>query len=249
MVVIRAVLICASLMLFLLIILPAGWCFGADSPVTRWLVRRFCGLLLRLLRVRVIHHGRHGVDRTVRLLVANHVSWLDVLVLGSIETLCFVAKLEVAHWPAVSVVARLAGTIFVDRRRRRHIPRVNAVMADRLRAGRSVLLFPEGTTHDGARRGRFFTSHLACLRTRFEREPDLPFCSVQTVGLAYSDPAAAWIGDMSLVPHVWAVLNRSSIRCVLAYEPTFRIERGYDRKQLGRVLGDQIEVLLAGRPA
>ncbi len=164
--------------------------------------------------------------------------------LGSREPLCFLAKTEVRSWPMISAIARTHGTVFLDRRRRRDIPLVNRLMAERLSGGRSVLLFPEGTTNDGTRRGRFLTSHLACLRDRMTAEPSLDHCVVQAAILTYSDASAAWVGDATLLPHVWSVLAGTPITCTLAYGEVRRIVRGFDRKRLGAGLAAEVEEIL-----
>ena len=220
---------------------------GAGALAAVRLSRLFCRVTLRLLRIRVVAtcHGTSGG----RLVVANHISWADILVLGSREPLCFLAKSEVGSWPIVASIARVHGTVFLDRRRRRDIPVANRAMAERLREGRSMLLFPEGTTNDGLRPGRFLTSHLACLRDRMAAEPGLERCAVQTVALAYSDAAAAWVGDATLVPHVWAILTGPPITCTVADGEMRDVERGFDRKRLGTVLAAEVERLLHGAAA
>ena len=204
--------------------------------------KMFCRIALRLLRVRVAVRGGPGLPH--RLIVANHVSWIDVLVLGSIEAPCFVAKREIAAWPGVAGVARRQGTIFVDRTRRRSLPGVNRAIAHRLDS-RSVLLFPEGTTFDGSARGPFRTSLLACFRDRSETVPTREAGLVQSAALTYSDPAAAWVGDATLLPHLWGLLKRPPVLCTLAYGPERAVLPGYDRKTLGRTLAHDVEALLA----
>ena len=131
----------------------------------------FCRGMLWLLDVHVTVERRAVATAGASLVVANHVSWIDILAFGSLSSTCFLAKSEVDRWPVISRFARLKGTVFVDRRRRRSIPPANATMAARLAAGRTVVIFPEGTTGDGTRLGRFHASHLeaaviACRRGR-----------------------------------------------------------------------------------
>ncbi|MEV6597025.1 lysophospholipid acyltransferase family protein [Actinoplanes sp. NPDC051346] len=100
--------------------------------------------LLAALGVRLVWRGR--TPHTGSLLVANHVSWLDVLALLAVAPVTLVAKREVRGWPLVGAMARAAGAIFVDRDRPRRLPETVAEVAAALRAGRSVAAFPEGTT-------------------------------------------------------------------------------------------------------
>ena len=150
---IRAGFIVLLLLVFFSVVMPLapaaerlGW--RISSPASRI----FCRLLLVLLRVEVEVTRSVGVPGA-RLVVANHVSWIDVLAFGSVEPFCFVAKREIASWPVVSAFAAAQGTVFIDRCRRRCIPKVNSDMAERLLSGRSVILVPRGnhTRWNGAR--------------------------------------------------------------------------------------------------
>ncbi len=237
----RVLLIAVAMVFFMALSLPARVLCRPGSRGAHALAWLFCRTLLLVLRVRVEAVGSPG--GAGRLVVANHVSWLDVLVLGSREPLCFLAKREVGTWPVIGGFARLQGCVFLDRRRRRALPGANAAIADRLRTGGTVALFPEGTTFDGTRRGRFHTSLLACLRDRLARDPGLSTCTVQAAALVYSDPAAAWIGDASLLPHLWGLAQRAPVTCVLSYGQVVHVPRGYDRKILGQRLAREVDVL------
>jgi 1-acyl-sn-glycerol-3-phosphate acyltransferase len=125
--------------------------------------------------------------------------------------------------------------------------RRSTAMAARLNGGRSIVLFPEGTTYDGLRRGRFHSSHLACLRIP-DRQAQPGCALVQPVALTYSDPVAAWIGDASLVPHVWQFIRRPGLTCAVRYGVPLAVAPGYDRKALGRALAQAVEKLIE-RPA
>ncbi len=120
-----------------------GWRLGRSAAT--WFQRLACAAL----GVRVRVHGRPAAGK--RLIVANHVSWLDILVLGSIEPMIFLAKKEIGAPALGGRLARLQGIIFVDRGRRRCIPSVNAEMARAMVKGEPVALFAEATTGDGNR--------------------------------------------------------------------------------------------------
>ncbi|MFG3252723.1 lysophospholipid acyltransferase family protein [Streptomyces sp. NPDC048172] len=92
---------------------------------------------------------------TGTLVVANHVSWLDVIALLAVEPVPFVAKREVGAWPVIGTLVRRAGTRFLDREGLRALPGAVAELSGGLRAGRSVLVFPQATTWCGADGGRF----------------------------------------------------------------------------------------------
>ena len=240
----RAGLLVLCLLLFFLGVLSMSLVCRPGSRKARALDGALCRIVLRLLRVRVTVAGRPSPMEANRLVVANHVSWLDTLVMGSVEPVCFLAKREVGSWPVVSTFARFQGTVFVDRRRRRLLPQVNRAIAERLRAGRTMVLFPEGTTYEGSRRGRFFTSHLAGLRDWLPLQPTLQFCAVQPAALVYDDPVAAWVGEATLLPHVWSILNHPGVACTLVYGAPRCVERGFDRKQLAADLAADVEHLV-----
>ena len=242
----KAIAIALVLAAFLIVGIPLQLLirqFGATAD--DWIPALLCRVLLSLLQVRVSAPGRERAAGRGRLLVANHVSWIDALALRSIEPLCITAKQEVGSWPGVATFARLQRTIYIDRRRKRHIPRVNRDMAAQLGHGRSVLLFPEGTTYDGVRRGRFLTSHLGCLAEVLRDDPDRREVVLQTAGIAYSDPAAAWVRAATLLPPLWSLLSRPPLRGTVTYGAVLAVERGQDRKVLGRVLAESVEALLA----
>lgn len=117
--------------------------------------------LLAIVGVRVVVHGRPPAVRGEgALIVANHVSWLDIHVLHSLLPSRFVSKAEVRDWPLIGWMAAQAGTLFLQRARKADARRVNEEMAALLRAGECLALFPEGTTTDGTRLLPFYPSLL-----------------------------------------------------------------------------------------
>ena len=128
------------------------------------------------LRIEV--NGRLARDAPV-LVLANHVSWLDISVIGSLGPLSFVAKSEVERWPVVGLFARLQRTVFIDRARRAHTAEVNATVARRLAGGDIIVLFPEGTSSDGNRVLPFRSSLVGAARAARSRRraPGRSSCS------------------------------------------------------------------------
>src|SRR5688572_31093273 len=119
-----------------------------------WILHRvpmwFHRFLLRLFNVRVIEKGRPPGE-SATLVVANHVSWLDIPVIGSLHPLSFIAKSEIEGWPVVGFMATLQRSVFIDRQRRKATAEVNDALAHRLVKGEVIVLFAEGTTSDGNR--------------------------------------------------------------------------------------------------
>ncbi|WP_461030691.1 lysophospholipid acyltransferase family protein, partial [Streptomyces sparsus] len=140
-----AVLLCGVLALPLVRRLPAA---RRDRLVRRW-VRT----LTASLGVRVRMSGRAVPGPA--LVVANHISWLDVPLLAAVKPGRTLAKAEVAHYPVLGAVARLGGTLFIDRERLRALPHTVAALAAALRDGSTVVAFPEGSTWCGRSIGRF----------------------------------------------------------------------------------------------
>ncbi|MEU7929332.1 lysophospholipid acyltransferase family protein [Micromonospora sp. NPDC049107] len=114
------------------------------APERQALLRGWARGTVRAFGVRLVIKGR--LPRRRALLVANHVSWLDILAVLAVAPTRMVAKREIRSWPVVGLLAAAAGTVFVDRSRPRALPATVRRLADTLRAGRSVAVFPEGTT-------------------------------------------------------------------------------------------------------
>lgn len=138
------------------------------------------------------------------LLVANHVSWLDIVALhAAVPHARFVSKADVLHWPLVGWLAAGAGTLFIERERKRDALRVVHQMAEALDAGDTVAVFPEGTTGDGRTLLPFHANLLqAAIATG---------TPVQPVVLRYSEPGydvsptVTWLGATTLVHSIWHI--------------------------------------------
>ncbi|MFC7734779.1 lysophospholipid acyltransferase family protein [Roseomonas sp. GCM10028921] len=178
--------------------------------------RVFCFLIG--MRIRVVGE-RSGAPRTLYL--ANHSSWLDILVLGATLDAAFVSKAEVGRWPLIGLVARLGRTIFVSRSRGRTGDEAKE-MRERLARGDSLILFPEGTSSDGTRVLPFRSSFLAVadaaaaiqpVSVAYDRLGGLPACRRDR-------PLFAWYGDMSIGPHAWRLCRHAGLRAtILLHEP------------------------------
>jgi len=152
-----------------------GLFFAAAAPVqllainlrwrlAGWIPVLFHRLFLWMFGLHVEMRGSLAAGAPV-LVLANHVSWLDISVIGSIAPLSFVAKSEVAGWPVISWFAKLQRTVFIDRARRSHTAHVNQAVGRRLAAGDVIVLFPEGTSSDGNRVLPFRASLVGAART------------------------------------------------------------------------------------
>jgi 1-acyl-sn-glycerol-3-phosphate acyltransferase len=235
----RAALLVATLATTLVLVAPVqviarwrGW------PLQHAIQTGFCRVVCAIVGVEVAPVGALPAARP-RLLVANHLSWTDVIALASLYPLVFLAKSEVAHWPLLGFLARLQGTAFVRRGSRGDIAAVNMALADVLREGRDVVLFAEGTTTDGARPPRFFATHFAAA---CETDATVaPTAILYTKGGRPVD--VGWYGDMTFAPHLWRLMKRGGAQCrVIFGEP---IEAaGKDRKKLAAEAEAQVRALL-----
>ncbi|HEX7817578.1 lysophospholipid acyltransferase family protein [Dyella sp.] len=121
------------------------------EPFTHRMIRWWSMVLLRIFGLRSVRVGQPLADPV--MFVANHTSWADIEILHSQRAACFVAKAEIAHWPLVGWLAAAGGTIFHRRGNNHSLASVMQVMVERLQAGRSVAVFPEGGTgHNGVLR-------------------------------------------------------------------------------------------------
>lgn len=238
---IRAVLLVLALLGFYALGVPLqylarkrGWSLSRKIPPF------FARTLCFLLGLRVRFEGME-LGPKPRMIVANHVSWSDILVFASRETPCFVAKSEVSGWPLLGAFARVQDTIFVRRDSRSDVPRVNAAMAARMVAGEDVLLFGEGTSSDGAGVLNFKASHFAAARDAFRLFPETVAITIQPAAIAYTHArgkrldeserrALAWFGDAELAPHIWLLLKCAPVECVVIFGASISLNSESDRK-------------------
>ena len=213
-----------------------GWRLGESLPPL--LHRILCfGLGLRL-RV----HGEASAVRP-QLVVPNHISWLDIVVLGAWRPTEFLAKREVGAGALARLLVGLQGAVYVDRGRRRKIPLVNAEMARRMRSGAALVLFAEATTNDGNRILRFKSSHFEAPRLVLDEA--LHSAIVQPVFIAYARrsglplgraerPFIAWYGDMRFFSHLWRFLLGGPVDCDLYCGAPLLVSQAEHRKDLAR---------------
>ncbi len=177
------------------------------------------------------------------MLVANHISWVDIFVINAVAPSAFVSKAEVRNWPLIGWLAARNDTIFLRRGSRGHARIINAETAARLNAGRNVAIFPEGTTTDGSRVLHF---HGALLQPAIASGN-----AVQPLALVYLDRngrssrAPAYDGDTSLGRCLAAIVaERELVACVRAAVPLPTVA-GVDRRQLANVARATIVALRA----
>lgn len=175
--------------------------YRSTAPLAWW-SRRLC----RLLGVRV--RGSGTPLRGPALFVANHVSWLDIFCIAAVCPTHFLAKREVAAWPLFGWLCRRAGTAFIRRGAAGAAGEATEQLARRLRGGGRVLVFPEGTSTNGAAVRRFYP--------RLFHAALLAGCPVQAIALRYPHaegphPTVPFVGQDALLPHLWRLLGEPAI--------------------------------------
>lgn len=210
------------------------------SPLARRLPMLFHRYLCRVLGVRVHVSGAPPVGAA--LVVANHVSWLDIAVIGSSAPLSFIAKSDVAEWPLFGTLARLQRSVFVDRNRRTATGAAADGIAQRLAAGEIMVLFAEGTTSDGNRVLPYRSALIGAARAEAGNQPvavvplAISYKYINGLPITRRDrPDIAWYGDMDLLPHLKALLAGGPIDVTLAWGAPMAHSEAADRKEIARL--------------
>jgi 1-acyl-sn-glycerol-3-phosphate acyltransferase len=196
-----------------------------------------------ILGVRRIETGALAQQRPL-LLLANHSSWLDIVVLSAALPVSFVAKSEVGTWPGIGFLARLQRTIFVDRTRRTATMGTAQDIAARLNAGDAVVLFAEGTSSDHNRILPFRSALIGAAREAVAIG-GLPEVFVQPVSIAYprrhglpmlrrERPDIAWYGGMTLPNHLWNLMKFGGPEAVVSFGRPIAVTEKTDRKEIAR---------------
>jgi 1-acyl-sn-glycerol-3-phosphate acyltransferase len=180
-------------------------------PARQTILKRWSAELLGILHVRLEITGLPASSggQQGSLLVANHISWLDVLAINAVRPSCFIAKSEVSGWPLIGMLGRRTRTIFIERDIRRDTVRINRQTGGMLDEGECVVLFPEGTSTDGTQLRHFHSS-------LFQSALDCK-AAIQPVAIRYHDGTgrhcndAVFIGDMNFFQSLQNVLSSPSL--------------------------------------
>jgi 1-acyl-sn-glycerol-3-phosphate acyltransferase len=198
----------------------------------------------RFLRIFGVTYQTAGDIPTRGLLVSNHLSYLDVLLLASITPAVFVAKREVKFWPVFGWFANLVGTVFVNRERRTQVGKVNNEIQSALDQNVLVILFPEGTSSDGKTILPFKSSLLEPATN--QTHP----ISISLIEYALDDgdvvEEVCYWRDMTFLPHAINLTSKRGVRAYVRFGPVNTPSR--DRKQLAIQLHAELLSLKAGSP-
>ncbi|MEW5878932.1 MAG: lysophospholipid acyltransferase family protein [Pseudomonadota bacterium] len=217
------------------------------QPARNRIVRGWSRVLLALCGVKLRKSGRaldHAIARTGvephnagRLILSNHISWIDVFAILACVPGRFVAKSEIGRWPLVGWLVTLVGTLYIERGRRHAVAAINHKVRDKLKAGETVAVFPEGTTTAGDRLLAFHSNLIApAIEVGGEVWP---------VALRYTErgapsAATAFVGDMALVNSLWNTLLARGLEVEVAFLPPLSAREFGNRHRIAAAARDAI---------
>ncbi|MGA4959462.1 lysophospholipid acyltransferase family protein [Streptomyces lavendulocolor] len=202
--------------------------------------RLWCRAVLRAFGVRLRVVGRPDGGRG--LVVANHVSWLDIPVVAAVLPGRMLAKSDVRHWPLLGPIAARGGTLFLERDRLRALPGTVGALAHALRGGSRVVVFPEGSTWCGRAHGRFRPA-------AFQAALDAG-AAVQPVRVTYRPTGpAAFVADDPLLASLWRVAAAGGLTAEIRILPPVPAGRHTDRRSLAAAAQRAVHTAVASDSA
>ena len=221
------------------------------DSVKQKIIRQWHSQFLQLMNIELRIHG--DIHPGNHLMVANHISWKDIILLNSIYSTRFVAKSEIAHWPLIGWLSRKVGTLFVKRGNITDIRRLNEQIADLIRSGERVTLFPEGCTGEGSEISHLYPGLFQSVidshaqDTGVETIPKSPV-GVQPVVIIYKvdeqlSPQIPYTGDTHLLENLWSVLDFDHIIADIYFTPLIPAENA-TRKHLSIQSQQQMKSVL-----
>ena len=215
--------------------------FPRLSPEQRQLRTQVWSLaMLRCIRVQLIVKGNPGLNGPL-LIVANHMSWLDITALHAARFCRFVSKADIKKWPFIGMLASGIGTLFIERESRRDAMRVVHHMAQSLRSGDVLGVFPEGTTSDGS---GILTFHANLVQAAIAADAPIQPVALQFIDTTTGQRSTApcYVGDDTLAESVWRALTTPNIAVVINFgEPQFA--QGRDRRAWALALQQAVSEL------
>lgn len=203
------------------------------------------------LRVNVIGAPAHGRPT---LLVSNHISWTDIVAIGSVADVTFVAKREVGKWPFVGMMANLQRTIYVDRTRRSDAGRTAQAMGQHMAGGNAVLLFAEGQSDIGTHVLPFRSALIGAAQHAMV-EAGATDVLIQPLTIAYTKlqglPVSrnersliAWIKSKSVRQNIAEILSGPVKDVTVAFGAPMPLNQGDDRKAVSKAAENQVRAML-----
>lgn len=250
----RALLAILTLLLALPPLMLLQWAaLASGHHLSLALPVAFHRFALRLLGVRVHVSGSIAAERPL-LIVANHLSWLDITTLTAVAPVRFVSKDEVARWPVIGWLAKLQRSVFLDRADRSTVGGKAGEVTAALRAGDVVVIFPEGTTSDGNRVLPFKSGLLGAVRQAMETDPlhvqPLSICHTHWHGMPIGRARrhlGAYPGKVRLIDSLRGVLMTAALDIHIDLAPSLPYPPGTLRKPFAAKLEGDIRALHAAR--
>jgi 1-acyl-sn-glycerol-3-phosphate acyltransferase len=263
MLMLRALLIGAFFFVMTPLLISIQWLLEKlHLPGWGFICSNYYRVLRAILRIRVRIVGEPVRGRAM-LFVSNHASWVDIVVIGSVQPVAFVAKSEVRKWPLIGITAKMQRTVFVDRARRHQAAAAIAEIVQRLSSGTSVVLFAEGTSSDGNRVLPFRSALLGAIKRVADGGGDAAKMLIQPMSVCYTGqhgipmgrqnrPLVAWYGDLDFMPHIKAFIERGAVDAVVSYGEPVPVSGAADRKAMTKTLEGAVRRITAatllGRP-
>ncbi len=209
--------------------------------------------MARALGLRVHVHGTLSNQRPL-LVASNHISWTDILVLGSLVDVKFIARADMVNWPAIGKLSKLQRTVFIERERKRTSGDQASEIGARLAKGDAMVLFAEGTTGDGNMVLPFKTTLFGAASMAIaEGAADEVF--IQPVAIAYTRlhgvplgrrwrPVASWIGDQDLGPHLMTLLAEGGLDVEVHFGEPVAFSGRSNRKETARVVEARVREMM-----
>ena len=230
-----------------------------SAPFRCWYYR----VLRHIVGLRVVVRGVRSTERP-HLVVSNHISYYDIVAIGSLVAGDFIAKAEIANWPVFGIMAKAGRSVFIDRSRGA-AGEARDQIQERLDGGDTLIMFPESTSGDGNIM-KPFKSALFTVAERevTDRQGTRRKISVQPISIAYTRlnglplgvgwrPFVAWYGDMELPPHMWFLAKLGQLTVEVTFHPPVSLAQFANRKALAahcdKVVRTGMAELLAGRAA
>ncbi len=210
-------------------------------------------MVLRALGMRVHVKGALATQRPL-LVAANHISWTDIMALGSFADVKFIARADMEGWPLIGMLSKLQRTVFIERERKRTSGDQASEIGRRLAKGDAMVLFAEGSTGDGNmvlpfKSTLFGAASMAVTQgvaSEVHVQP-VAICYTRLHGVAFGRRDrhfASWIGDEDLAPHALALLRERALDVEVHFGEPVVFSRGASRKETARLVEQRVQALM-----
>ncbi|SFM38998.1 lysophospholipid acyltransferase family protein [Nitrosomonas communis] len=207
----------------------------------RYIARKWARNLLEILNIKLSRSGALPPEDKQRvILIANHISWLDIIIILALYPVRFVAKTEILSWPLLNILCHRAGTIFIEREKRNDTRRVNQHIGEALGAGDSVAIFPEGKTSDGTTLLHF---HASLLQSAVTMQAMLYPVAIKYRDMTGAHNANIAYVDSTIVESLKLILKQPVIKAELYFLDPISCT-GKNRRELARLSEHAIAEML-----